>query len=213
MNLYDIFSADIVDGHYCGNTILCGCYIPNFHYGEDIGETIKRLFEIGGKYIKCFDALESYDVKRHMKFEVKDFGGFIPSPVGIKFGHKFILFSLLCQINFVIKCICDYIIGDETTKLRIAYLQYYYFASMILDVNKNVYANFTMNKDLISNEFRNAMAHYKIGVTLKESEIRFDDPFYGVVQKYFNCDTITLKKLVIAELQSVSNQIETYLEL
>jgi hypothetical protein len=56
-----------------------------------------------------------------MTFMTSDYGGFIKSPVGNKFSDKFVLFSILCQINFVLVCVNDYIIEECTTKLRFMY--------------------------------------------------------------------------------------------
>lgn len=68
-----------------------------------------------------------------------------------------------------------------------------------------------MDDKWVNDKFRNAMAHYKIGVALKESEIDFSDPFYGLTQKYFTCDYITIKESLIDNLKVLSNQLSTYL--
>lgn len=118
LKLYDIFGADVVDTQYCGNTILCSYYIPQYHYNEECGERIKMLSEIGGKYIRLFHAKKDYNVKESMKFSCIDYGGLKKSPFGNEFNDRFVLFSLLCQVNFLLKCINEFILDETTAKLR-----------------------------------------------------------------------------------------------
>lgn len=80
---------------------------------------------IGGKYINLFDAMKEYPVDTSIKYDVRDYGGFVKSPVGNTFSDKFVLFSILCQINFIICCVDSWVREEVSTKMRFAYLLYY----------------------------------------------------------------------------------------
>ena len=47
------------------------------------------MAEIGGGYIALFDALKEYQVDDSLKFDVRDYGGFVKSPVGNDFSDRF----------------------------------------------------------------------------------------------------------------------------
>lgn len=211
LRLYDIYGADIVNGNYCGNTILCNCYIPHYQLGETDGEQIRKLSIIGGEYISIFRATEEYKTDYTLNFSAIDCGGFIKSPVGNRFSDKFVLFSLLCQTNFVLICVDKFILEECPVKLRFAYLQYYYVSHILEEINHNSGTMFIVNDKYVSDKFRNAMAHYKIGVALKQDEIIENDRFFGLTQKYFNCDYMTLKTNITSELASLSRQISRFL--
>ena len=214
LKLYDIFGADQADGHYCGNTILCSYYVPGFDYFQRKKGDIKSLSIIAGKYTSLFSATRAYRINSNMSFSKSDYGGFVKSPVGNDFSDRFVLFSLLCQINYIIKCIDEYILDETTTKLRFAYILYYYIVGILPDINLKLDMNFFIDNKWKSSGFRNCMAHYKVGVALKESELIQDDPFYGLVQKHFrSCGYYELKTSVMKELLSLSGQLEEYLAL
>ena len=56
------------------------------------------------------------------------------------------------------------------------------------------------------------MAHYKMGVALKESDIVTNDPFFGLAQKYINSDYYTVKANVLIQLTNLATQLEKYLK-
>lgn len=209
--LYDIYGADLINNHFCGNTILNGYYIPDYYYGKDNGEEIKAYSQIGGKYIALFNATQSYLVDKSSVFVSKDYGGFIKSPLGNTFNNRFVLFSMLCQINFVLYCIDGFILEECSTKLRFAYLQYYYISKIIPDINNVFNTNFVVDKKWVSSWFRNTMAHYKVGVALAPNEVILNDRLFGLVQKFFSCDYSTMKTAIIEELHSLSIQFEKFL--
>ncbi len=211
LKLYDIYGVDIANNKYCGNTILCSCYTPYYRFGQENGEQIKRLAVIGGKYISIFEATNAYTVDTTMKFSFIDYGELKKSPVGNQFSDRFVLFSLLCQINFMLICIDGFVLEECPTKLRFAYLQYYYMSQMLDELNKKLGTRFTIDDKYVSKPFRNAMAHYKIGVSLKPDEIIEKDLFFGLTQKYFGCDYFYLKKGIYSELQLFANQITDYI--
>lgn len=155
-HLYDIFGVDLVNRQYCGNTILGAFYAPRYKFRNDsaqYGEHIKNMMEIGGKYVVVFDAEKEYETDPSMLFTYKDYGGFVKSPVGNKFSDRFMLFSLLCQIQFALICIDQFIMEECATKLRFLYLQYYYAVDMIEQYNRKTGANIFIDCRWVSDKF------------------------------------------------------------
>ena len=64
-----------------------------------------------------------------------------------------------------------------------------------------------------SDIFRNAMAHYKLGVSLKENDIIDTDPLFGLTQKLFGEDYHTVKNNIISELNKAGKQIQKIIKL
>ena len=216
LHLYDVFGADLVNGQYCGNTILCAFYSPKFRFDiskSQYGENIRKMMGIGGKYISIFGVTKEYPTDSSMLFKYVDYGGFVKSPMGYAFSDKFVLFSLLCQIQFVLVCIDEFITEECTSKLRFLYLQYYYSVSAVQEYNSKTGAGIRIDSRWVSDKFRNAMAHYKIGVALKTDEIVFNDPLFGLTQKYLKCDYFTVKSAIKTNLKSVAQQIKNQLSL
>lgn len=213
LKLYDIFGVDRANGVICGNTILCYYYTPLFSYDGNNGEYIKAMSVIGGEYIKLLDATKEYPVDISVKYDVHDYGGFVKSPVGNAFSDKFVLFSVLCQINFIICCVDSWVREEISTKMRFAYLLYYSLLHIIPQINLKLNTNFIINSKWESWQFRNAMAHYKLGVALKKDELISEDKFFGLTQKYFRSDYLTVKNGIMQELESFACQIGDYLQL
>ena len=211
--LYDIYGVDKINGTICGNTILCYIYNPLFSFDKDNGLYIKAMSEIGGKYIAAFDVTDTYRVDTSINFEMVDYGGFQKSPVGNQFSDKFVLFSILNQINFLIYGIEQWILEEIPTKMRFLYLLYYSLLGGIPQINQKLGTTFNMDESWKSEEFRNAMAHYKLGVALKEEELIMDDILFGLTQKYLGVAYITAKEAIVNELMNFSVQIEKYLKL
>ena len=215
LRLYDIFGADLTeDGHFCGNTILGAVYLPGYNLGDNTyGPNLRDMAVIGGKYIPIFDAMEAYETNTNLHFHCRDYGGFVKSPVGNKFSYRFVLFSILCQLNFILCSVDQYIVPEIPTKLRFAYILYYYICDMLPKINTKYGTSFSLNRNFYSQEFRNAMAHYKVGVYLKVHEIVSGDPMYGMTQKAFNCDFYQAKNDIMRELKMLAIQLESYLKL
>lgn len=213
LKIYDIFGADLADGCYCGNTILCSYYVPEFDFHHSKGEEIKKLSVIAGKYTSLFQATTPYRVNPQISFTYANYGGFVKSPVGNAFSDRFVLFSLLCQINYIVKCIDEYILDETTTKLRFSYILYYYILRILPEINAKLSTQFVMDNKWHSDAFRNSMAHYKLGVALKDSELILSDPLYGLTQKFLGCDYNTLKNGVMQELSSLASQLKVFLKL
>ena len=118
-------------------SILCFYYNPLYSF-EDNGEFIKTMAEIGGKYIALMGAVNEYTVNDSIKFDTKDYGGFQKSPIGNKFSDKFVLFSILCQINFLIYGVERWIKEETPTKLRFMYLLYYSLLELLPQINQKL---------------------------------------------------------------------------
>lgn len=217
LKLYDIFGTYLINGRYCDNTILDMLFVPNFDYSGIDGEYIKRMFAFSGKIITLFGMNKEPMLKTDdsILFDNKDYGGFVKSPTGNNFSEKFVLFSVLCSINFIIYGIDKYILPEVTTKLRFAYIQYYYLMEQIPQINKHFNTQFYMNSKWLDpkNKFRNCMAHYGIGVVLSQQEVIETDLFGGLTQKVFGEEWISIKNSIINELRKLSEQISNYLGL
>lgn len=212
LRLYDIYGVYFMNDICCDNTILDGYYNRLFAYGGD-SKKIKNLSEISGKYIAIFEAFTPYKVDTKFTTKTGDYGGLIKSPFGHKYSHNFFLFSMLCQINFILIGINAFIKEEIPTKLRFSYILYYYLLKVIPDVNKELGVTLHMNNTYYSDKFRNAMAHYKLGVALQESEIIDNDIMFGLTQKYFGVDYMAVKQDIITELKSLSKQIKKHLDI
>lgn len=215
LQLYDIFGADLTDdGHFCGNTILDAIYLPGYIYGNcAYGPNLRDMAVIGGKYIPIFDAMEAYEINPKLNFHYRDYGGFVKSPVGNEFSYRFVLFSILCQLNFILYAVDQYVVPEVPTKLRFAYMLYYYLCDMVPKINSKHGTSFSLDRGFYSQAFRNAMAHYKVGVYLKLNDIVPDDPMFGMTQKAFGLNFYEAKNGIFHELKLLSGQLETYLQL
>lgn len=212
--LYDLFGIYTANGLYCGNTVLGALYLPQFHLSnKQYGPHIRDMAYIGGQYVVEFDALAAYDVNQLMLFEDHNYGGLIKSPVGNGFSDRFVLMTMLCRINFILQCVDRFIVEEIPAKLRFAYVLYYYICKVLPDINRVHGTTFNMDVSLYDDGFRNAMAHYKVGVYLKEAEIITDDLMYGMTQKAFGLDYLSTKNRVYRELNSLGQQIGEYLKL
>lgn len=213
LHLYDIYGTFYCNSLPCDNTILNQVVTPFFIYGKIDGETIKQMAAIGGEYTVCFNALQPYKVKSDYNFSAKDYGGLVKSPFGNKYNYKFLLFTILCQINFIVYSVDKFIVDEISTKLRFAYILYYYLLSLLPDIKENLKISIIMDDKYHSDIFRNAMAHYKLGVSLKENDIIDDDPMFGLTNKIFSEDYYTVKSNIISELDKAGKQIQSIINL
>ena len=151
-------------------------------------------------------------IKSEYNFFCRDYGGFVKSPFGNSYNKKFLLFSIVCQINFVINAVNEFIEEETSTKLRFSYLLYYYICDILSDINTLCCTAFAINNEYYSAEFRNAMAHYKLGIALKENEVK-NDCIFGLSQKILGIDCQKLKMKVINELKQVRDEINAFLKI
>lgn len=204
LHLYDIYGVDTVNGALCGNTILCRYYSPFFKYDGNNGEYIKKMAEIGGEYIVLFDALKEYETDDSLIFDVHDYGGLVKSPVGNKYSDRFVLLSVLCQINFLIYCIEHWVKEDIPVKLRFAYLLYYSLLNVIPQINNKLGTHFALSDKWNNDKFRNAMAHYKLGVVLREKDLIHDDIMFGLTDYILDEKYSVVKKSIYTELEKLA---------
>ena len=212
LKLYDVYGVFSCNNIPCDNTILDQCFSPYFQFGNPDGERIKSMSEVAGKYVAIFDALESYSIDENYSFYSKDYGGFVKSPLGRTYNTRFMLFSIMCQINFVVKAVNDFVKEETPTKLRFSYLLYYYLCGIISGVNDMCGTTLVIDQKYYSEQFRNAMAHYKLGVALKETDLK-DDFDFGLSQKLLNVEYSSLKKDIINELTYLGEQINHILKI
>lgn len=154
----------------CDNTILDQCSSPYFQFGNSDGQRIQNMAEMSGKYIAIFNAIELYSINENCSLSTKDYGGFVKSPLGCSYNVNFMLFSIMCQINFV-KVANDLIKDEMSKKLRFSNL-FYYLCNVISSVDDLCKTSLFIGNKYYSEEFRNCMAHYKLGVALKETELK-----------------------------------------
>ena len=211
--LYDIYGIDTINDVVCGNTILCQCYSPFFSFTNNNGEYIKSMAEISGRYTRLFNGMKEYHVNNDFKFGVRDYGGFVKSPVGNKFSDKFVLLSIICQINFLLYGVERWIKEEIPTKLRFGYILYFSLMNVIEQINTKLGTALKIDTKWKSDKFRNAMAHYKLGIVLKENELISSDVMFGLTEKIFGEDYYTVKKSIYKEMEGLAKQIGEYLEL
>ena len=216
LNLYDIYGCFICNGFYCDNTILDCIFTPYFKYGEMNGEYRKSMSIFLGKLIRSFGAneLTPLSVDNKMKFAIQDYCGFVKSPTKHRnYDKSFLLFSLLCTINFLILCVDKYVLDESPTKLRFIYVQYFYLVHIIQEINGIFKTNFKINNTWHCEKMRNCMAHYGIGNVLCQDEVITNDAFGGLTYKLFDCDWLLLKSNILAELKNLAEQLQDYINI
>ncbi len=212
--LYDNVGVDYCKKVVCGNTILCELYNPISSIKNNFdGEKIKKLSYVVGKLCSDF---EGYTLSQNIfdssfNFYYKDFNFFIRCPIKRHDFDSFCLFSILCCINYILYFIDKYFLIELPTKLRFAYLQYYYLAGLLDGINNKLNTHFSINKKWINQGFRNCMAHYGLGKDIKENDIVEDDLMGGITIKFFNKNYYELKKEIFYELESLSIQLSEYI--
>jgi len=215
MKWYDVFGVYLIDGIFCDNTVLDTLFVPRYHFNHIDGAYLRAMTEVGGKIITRFGITEAHvsPVNCSISFDTKDFGGFTQSPIGNKFTEKFVLFSMLCAINFILYGIDKYIAAETTTKLRLAYIQYYYLAQQLPALNSELGTSFHIDLHWVNTQFRNCMAHYGLGSVLAQDDIIETDSFGGLTEKLFYQTWVAVKDSIIDELHKLSEQFSTYLKL
>lgn len=206
--------ADLFEGKYCGNTVLCAMYTPIFKFEDNsVGLYFKDLSIVVGKIASYFECTISgpYKYNERLEAHYKDFHFFEQCPLKVKTNLGFILFSILCSVNYVIEFINSYFMEEIPQKLKFAYLLYYYLCDFIQDLNLYNNTNFVLNSAYKNREFRNTMAHYGLGQYMNENEIMEDDLLKGLTYKAFNMDYISLKKEIYKILKELTVQIESYI--
>lgn len=223
--IFDIYGVYKINENFCDNTVLDMLFFPNYSLDNEPekqngekqesknSKLIRKMAEFTGKMISSFGIKNDdlFSINPNIIFNLKDYGGFIKSPVGNKFSDKFVILSLLCTINFIIYGIDKYITQEIPIKLRASYIQYFYIVQQLPKINNHLNTTFKINDSWFNDKIRNCMAHYALGVVLKPYEIVEEDIFGGLTQKYLKQDWVSLKGKIIKELLSLSEQITDFL--
>lgn len=215
LDLYFNVGTDVCGGVFCGNTILCSVYTPFYQFQESAGEYIRNMSKVTGRIADHYGCKNQpiYQYDKSLLFTYKDYHFFEYSPLKNSVNNidGFCLFSILCTINYLILFLDKFFINEFPSKLRFAYIQYYYLLGILDEINHTLSTSFCMNDQWKNQDFRNCMAHYGLGQVLKPKDIIIDDLMGGLTQKIFGMDYMQIKNSIYSELQNLAYQIEKYI--
>lgn len=204
--------ADYCNGVVCGNTILCAMYMPFNTLGDkETGFKIRQLSVVAGKLAGFFldKNLVAYDYDdKNNIVKYRDYHFYRKCPIKLKSDLGFVLFCILCSINYIIEFIDKYFVEEIPQKFKYAYLQYYYICDFLEELNIANKTNYYIDTSLKNRSLRNCFAHYGLGGFLKETEINEKDILKGLTEKAFNMDYYSCKELLYKNLKDLKNQIE-----
>lgn len=209
---YDNVGVDLCGQEFCGNTILCALYTPvNTLDDNDVGPWIRNISVVSGKLAAFFECTHypPYEYNKTLKVKYKDYHFYQNCPIKVKTSFGFLLFSILCSINFVIQFIDKVFVEEIPQKFKFAYLQYYYLCDFIKELNMANDTHFHIDESLINREFRNCLAHYGLGQYLSEDEVRPDDVLKGLTNKAFSMDYAEAKATLYEYLRDLVGQIKS----
>ena len=212
--LYYNVGTDVVGEKFCGNTILCFVYAPYFKFSKEYEKFLRDVFIVAGELAAQYGGTQMgvYAINPQTKFTYKDFHFFNDCPLKTNNFSDFVLFSVLCSINYVLLFVNKYFIDEFPAKLRFAYTLYYYLADFIKDANDKLSTTFHIDKKYLNQQFRNCMAHYGLGQVMKETDIiESDSMMFGLTDKFFSKSYFELKECIYSELQNLADQLEYYL--
>ena len=212
LDYYNV-GTDLCNGEFCGNTIICMINTPiQIIENKDAGNYIKNISVIAGKlanFFKCTE-LPTYkydDINNLVTF--KDYHFYNNCPLKLKNNFSFVLFSVLCNINYIIEFIDKYFVDEIPQKLKFVYLQYYYLCDFIKNLNDFNGSNYVLDTSLKNRNFRNCIAHYGLGQFMENSDIIETDILKGLTYKAFNMDYISTKQLLYKYLKDLTQQIKS----
>lgn len=208
---YNNVGADLCNGEFCGNTILCASHSPiDILDAQGAGPWLRKISVVAGRLAKTFKCTEFPPFKYNDNLFVtyKDYHFFKNCPLTEKSELGFLLFSILCGVNYVIQFIDKYFVDEIPQKFKFAYLQYYYLCDFVDEINTVNTTNFHINISLKSREFRNCLAHYGLGQYMSEADLIPDDILKGLTNKAFNMDYLTTKKQLYTYLNELVQQIK-----
>lgn len=113
----------------------------------------------------------------------------------------------------ILYAVDKFIVPEIPAKLRFAYILYYYLCDTLPQINNMHGTSFHVDREYHSQDFRNAMAHYKVGVYLRANEIVPEDPMFGMTKKAFGEDFVQTKDTIMQELKRLADQLKDYLML
>lgn len=203
--------TDLCNGHFCGNTILCALYTPvDTLNNKETGHWIRNISVVSGKLAGFFvcQNLIPYNYNDDISVKYKDYHFYKNCPLKIGTEYGFLLFSILCSVNYVIRFIDQYFVEEIPQKFKFAYLQYYYLCNFIKELNAENGTAFYINDSMKDRAFRNCLAHYGLGQYLSESDIKEDDVLKGLTSKAFSMNYSEAKDKLYFYLVELTNQIE-----
>lgn len=204
--------TDLCNGHFCGNTVLCALYTPvDTLNKKEIGPWIRDISVVSGKLAGFFGCTNfpPYNYDDNICVRYKDYHFYKNCPLKIKTDLGFLLFSILCSVNYVVVFIDKYFMDEIPQKFKFAYLQYYYLCDFIKELNTVNGTNFLINDSLKDRSFRNCLAHYGLGQYLSEGDLIQRDILKGLTQKAFNMDYLVAKEKLYRYLTELTSQIKT----
>ena len=204
--------TDLCNGEFCGNTILCALHTPIVTLGnQNAGISIRDISVIAGSLAAFFDCTNfppyQYEDNNNIVL-YKDYHFYKDCPIALKNEIGFVLFSILCNINYVIEFIDKYFAEEIPQKFKFAYLQYYYLCNFIKELNNSEGTRFILNTSLKNREVRNCFAHYGLGQFMNETDIDQSDILKGLTMKAFNMDYFSCKKQLYSYLGELASQIK-----
>lgn len=208
---YKNIGTDLCNNEFCGNTILCAMYLPIRALGnENAGSWIKNISVIAGELAGSFGCadLPVYNYNDSLNVHYKDYHLYNDSPLKMNNDTGFLLFSIICSINFVIEFIEHYFIDEIPQKFKFAYLQYFYLCDFVDELNNKLGTSYKLDKKLYNKGFRNCLAHYGLGQFIKTEEINNSDILKGLTVKAFNMDYYTAKTTLYEMLRNLVKQIK-----
>jgi hypothetical protein len=203
--------TDLCNGEFCGNTILCSMYIPEKNLGDEgLSPWMRDMSIVAGRLAASLGCTElpKYKYNDRLLVTYKDFHFYKNSPLKMNDRLGFLLFTVLCNINFSIEFIENYFIEEIPQKFKFAYLQYYYLCSFIDELNDKNNTAFYIDDRLYDRSFRNCLAHYGLGQYINEEEIIIDDILKGLTNKAFGKDYLIAKEELYVILRNLAGQIK-----
>ena len=203
--------TDLCNKHFCGNTILCALYMPVDSLNDrEIVPWIRDISVVAGKlagFLGC-QKFPPYNYNDNILVKYEDYHFFENCPLKVKTELGFLLFSILCSINYAIKFIDQYFVEEIPQKFKFAYLQYYYLCDFIKELNAANGTTFYINDSMKDRSLRNCLAHYGLGQYLSENELIDDDVLKGLTNKAFSMAYFDAKDKLYFYLTELTNQIE-----
>lgn len=203
--------TDLCNGQFCGNTILCSMYIPiKTLDNENAGLWIKEMSVVAGKLAASLGCKEfpMYKYNDNLAVKYNDYHFYKNSPLKMNNDFGFLLFSILCSINYIIEFVENYFIEEIPQKFKFAYLQYYYLCKFINELNVQKNTHFYIDSCLCDRNFRNCLAHYGLGQYIGEEQILTNDVLKGLTHRAFGKDYATAKAELYQILRNLTEQIQ-----
>ncbi len=199
------------------NTINSAVILPGFSLSKEYNQYLLKNFVYAGEILAKIlgeDIVKSknlFTIDKDTKFKDIDYGYFRRCDFSLDYNENFILFNLICNINFILYGLNQLIIEDAPIKLRATYLLYYYLCSINSEINDYFNTSFNIDDRYSDSKVRNALAHYGLYQALGDDIIE-DDLFGGLTNKYFNLNWINLLKELNNILLDYRDKILFYLE-